>query len=303
MTGRPSHSQSKSSGLGAEADWVWKVAVTRSRSHFPHRGSDIPFRAAISFVSYTIIIQLAGKRLPPQWWHWAVAILAAATLGGLLAVILQQVAIKPALKTGSDVSWILATISLGIIAKNVAERIWGTDDYPVKSPLGSELWSLFGGKINIDPRELMIIVAAALIMVGFEFFRRKSLLGKAVTAVAADKDAAALMGINVPVVIAFSFIVSCAIAAMGGVLVGPLTFVSASMGALLGVKAYAVSVIGGLQSGLGVIAGGLILGLSEQLTARFVSTGYKDTPGFVILILILLLKPDGLFGKAAVKKV
>ncbi|MBS0658804.1 MAG: branched-chain amino acid ABC transporter permease [Verrucomicrobia bacterium] len=256
-----------------------------------------------AFISYTIILHITGKRLPPSWLVWALALVAAATLGGLLAIILQQVAIKPALKTGSDVSWILATISLGIIAKNVAERIWGTDDYPVRSPLGSDLWSLFGGKLNIDPRELMIIVAAALIMVGFEFFRRKSLLGKAVTAVAADKDAAALMGINVPVVIAFSFIVSCAIAAMGGVLVGPLTFVSASMGALLGVKAYAVSVIGGLQSGLGVIAGGLILGLSEQLTARFVSTGYKDTPGFIILILILLLKPDGLFGKAAVKKV
>lgn len=256
-----------------------------------------------AFVSYSIILHITGKRLPPSWMVWVLALLAAATLGGLLAIILQQVAIKPALKTGSDVSWILATISLGIIAKNVAERIWGTDDYPVRSPLGSDLWSFFDGKLNFDPRELIIIVAAAGIMVGFEFFRRKSLLGKAVTAVAADKDAAALMGINVPVVIAFSFIVSCAIAAMGGVLVAPLTFVSASMGALLGVKAYAVSVIGGLQSGLGVIAGGLILGLSEQLTARFVSTGYKDTPGFVILILILLLKPDGLFGKAAVKKV
>jgi branched-chain amino acid transport system permease protein len=75
------------------------------------------------------------------------------------------------------------------------------------------------------------------------------------------------------------------------------------MGVLLSTKAYAVAIIGGLQSGLGVIAGGLILGLSEQVTARYISTGYKDTPGFIFLILILLIRPNGLFGKAAVRKV
>ncbi len=251
-----------------------------------------------AFVSLSIL----GRKMPPWHW-WVLAVMAAAVVGAFLAVILQYVAIKPALRTGSDVSWILATISLGIVARNVAERVWGTDDYPITSPFGRDPWEFFGGKLNINPPEVMIIVAATLVMVAFELFRRKSLLGKAVTAVAADKDAASLMGINVPVVIAFSFMVSCAIAAMGGVFVAPLTFVSSTMGALLGVKAYAVSVIGGLNSGLGVIAGGLILGLSEQLTARYVSTGYKDTPGFILLIAILLLKPDGLFGKAAIKKV
>ena len=257
-----------------------------------------------AFVSYSIIgAMVAGKRALPGWHVFFLCLLGAAVLGALLAIILQQVAIKPALKTGSDVSWILATISLGIIAKNVAERLWTTDDVPVRSPLGSNAWQFMDGKLSIDPREFMIIIAAAVIMTAFEIFRRKSMLGKAVTAVASDKDAASLMGINVPVVITFSFMVSCAIAAMGGVLVAPLTFASASMGTLLGVKAYAASVIGGLQSGLGVVVGGLILGMSEQLTARFVSTGYKDTPGFILLIIILLVKPDGLFGKASVKKV
>ena len=75
------------------------------------------------------------------------------------------------------------------------------------------------------------------------------------------------------------------------------------MGTLLGTKAYAVAIIGGLQSGAGVIVGGLLLGLSEQLTARYISTGYKDTPGFVLLILILLVKPSGIFGKRSIKKV
>ena len=83
----------------------------------------------------------------------------------------------------------------------------------------------------------------------------------------------------------------------------PLTLAGATMGTLLGTKAYAVAIVGGLQSGLGVLVGGLLLGLSEQFTARYVSTGYKDTPGFVLLILILLVKPSGLFGRKTIKKV
>ena len=86
-------------------------------------------------------------------------------------------------------------------------------------------------------------------------------------------------------------------------LVGPLTLVGASMGVLLGVKAFAAAIIGGLESGLGVVAGGLLLGLCEQFTARYISTGYKDTPGFVLLILVLLFKPAGLFGRTSIKKV
>jgi len=254
-----------------------------------------------AFTALSIMTSLAGRGKQPPVPIWLLGLIAAAALGGMLAVILLQVAIKPALKTGSDVSWILATLALGIIAKNAAERIWGTDEYPMPSPFGQGYWHV--GGVSIDPKEVLVIVAAAAVMIAFEVFRRKSLFGKAVTAVASDKDAALLMGINVPVVIMFSFIVSCAIAAMGGVLIGPIQIVSSTMGALLGTKAYAVSVIGGLNSGLGVIAGGLILGLSEQLTARYLSTGYKDTPGFVLLILILLFMPNGLFGKATIKKV
>ncbi|MBV9657596.1 MAG: branched-chain amino acid ABC transporter permease [Verrucomicrobia bacterium] len=224
-------------------------------------------------------------------------------IGIVLAVILERTAIRPALRTKSDVSWILATTALGIIARNVAERVWGTDDYRFPSPLGNAPLSLAGGAVRVLPQELLIIGAAAVIMISFELFRRGTILGKAVTAVATDKDAAALQGINVALIITLSFVISSVIAAVAGVLVGPLTLVGAGMGILLGVKAFAAAIIGGLESGLGVVAGGLILGLCEQFTARFISTGYKDTPGFVLLILVLLLKPAGLFGKRSIKKV
>lgn len=232
---------------------------------------------------------------------YAVAALGALLIGALLGVVLERVAIRPALRTGSTVSWILATVAFGIVARNAAERIWGTDDSRFPAPLGSEPLQVAG--VRVLPQELLVIGVAALIMIAVEVFRRRSIFGKAVTAVAADKDAAALMGINVPLVITVSFIISSAIAAVSGVLVAPLTLAGPTMGILLGTKAQAVAIIGGLQSGMGVFVGGLLLGLSEQLTARYISTGYKDTPGFVLLILILLIKPSGIFGKRSIKKV
>jgi len=229
------------------------------------------------------------------------ALAGAALVGAALGVLLERVAIRPALRTGSTVAWVLATVALAIVARNAAERIWGTDDTLFPAPLGSDPLQI--GGVRVLPQELLVIAAAAVIMLLVEAFRRWSLWGRAVTAVAADKDAAALVGINVPVVIVASFVLSSAIAAVSGVLVAPLTLAGPTMGILLGTKAYAVAIVGGLQSGVGVVVGGLLIGLCEQLTARYISTGYKDTPGFVLLILILLIKPSGLFGRRSIEKV
>lgn len=148
------------------------------------------------------------------------------------------------------------------------------------------------------------MVAGALgLMAGIELFNRKSIYGKAVVATAADRDAAGLMGINTSQVITFSYALSCATAAFAGVLIAPLTLAGAGMGASLGLKALAVAIIGGLTSGLGAIVGGLILGISETATGYYFSTGYKDVPGLVLLLLALALKPAGLFGKTIIKKV
>ena len=225
----------------------------------------------------------------------------AALAGVALGLLLEYAAIRRALRTGSTATWILATVALGIILRNAAERIWGTDDLPFPAPFGSDPIVFHG--VRVLPQEILVIVSASLIMLALELFRRRSAYGKAITAVAADKDAAALMGINVGRVMTLSFIISSVLATVAGVLVAPLTLVSPTMGTLLGTKAYAVAIIGGLQSGLGGVVGGLLLGLSEQFTARYISTGFKDTPGFVLLILILLVKPSGLFGKRTVRKV
>jgi branched-chain amino acid transport system permease protein len=160
----------------------------------------------------------------------------------------------------------------------------------------------FGG-IRIQPMEIAIVVGAVLIMVAVEVFNRTSIYGKAVVATSNDRDAAQLMGINTGRVITFSYALSSLTAAFAGVLVAPVTLTGATMGAVLGLKAFAVAIIGGLSSGVGVVVGGLILGITETLTGFYVSTGYKDVPGLILLLIVLSLKPSGLFGKAAIKKV
>ena len=111
------------------------------------------------------------------------------------------------------------------------------------------------------------------------------------------------MGINTSLVITFSYALSSLTAAFAGVLIAPLTLTGATMGTSLGLKAFAVAIIGGLSSGLGIIVGGLILGITETATGFYISTGYKDVPGLVLLLLVLAFKPSGLFGKSAIKKV
>jgi branched-chain amino acid transport system permease protein len=215
--------------------------------------------------------------------------------------LVERIGVRPAIKIKSEFGWIMSTIALGIIFKNVAENVWGRDDLRFPSPLPEAPMKVFGA--NILPMELLVVGGALLMMLAVEFFNRKTIFGKAVVATANDRDAAALMGINTGLVITFSYALSSLTAAFAGVLIAPLTLTGATMGAVLGLKAFAVAIIGGLSSGMGIIVGGMILGIAETTTGFYLSTGYKDVPGLVLLLIVLALKPAGLFGKTAIKKV
>jgi branched-chain amino acid transport system permease protein len=217
--------------------------------------------------------------------------------GGAVEII----GVRPAIKIKSEFGWIMSTIALGIIFKNVAENIWGRDDLRFPSPLSDEPLHFFGA--NIMPMEILVVMGALGMMLLVEFFNRKTIYGKAVVATANDRDAASLMGINTRLVIMFSYALSSLTAAFAGVLIAPLTLTGATMGASLGLKAFAVAIIGGLTSGLGIVVGGMILGITETATGFYISTGYKDVPGLLLLLLVLAFKPSGLFGKSAIKKV
>ena len=221
--------------------------------------------------------------------------------GAMQGSLVEFVGVRPAIKIKSEFGWIMSTIALGIIFKNVAENIWGRDDLKFPSPLDDEPLKFLGA--NVLPMEILVVGGALAMMLIVEIFNRKSIYGKAVVATSNDRDAASLMGINTRLVIMFSYALSSLTAAFAGVLIAPLTLTGATMGGALGLKAFAVAIIGGLSSGLGIIIGGLILGITETATGFYISTGYKDVPGLLLLLLVLAFKPSGLFGKATIKKV
>jgi branched-chain amino acid transport system permease protein len=221
--------------------------------------------------------------------------------GAIQGMFVEWIGVRPAIRIKSEFGWIMSTIALAIIFKNVAENIWGKDVLPFPSPISSEPFTVMGA--NVQPMQVAVIIGAVAIMLAVEIFNRKSIYGKAVVATSNDREAAGLMGINTRMVITFSYALSSATAAFAGALIAPLTLTSATMGASLGLKAFAVAIIGGLTSGVGAIVGGIILGIAETATGFYLSTGYKEVPGLVLLLLVLAVKPSGLFGKAAIKKV
>ncbi len=253
-----------------------------------------------ALVGLTTINFLIGLQLGTLW-AYLVMLPVIIAFGLLQGSVVEFLGVRQAIKIKSEAGWIMATIAIGIIIKNLAENIWGRDALKFPSPV-SEL-SLQIGPVRIQPMEILIVIGALLLMLAVETFNRRSIYGKAVVATANDRDAAGLMGINTKSVITFSYALSSMAAAFAGVLVAPITLTGASMGAVLGLKAFAVAIIGGLSSGIGLIVGGLILGITENLTGYYISSGYKDVPGLVLLLLVLSLKPSGLFGKATIKKV
>ncbi len=243
---------------------------------------------------------LFGLTLAPITGYWLMIPLVL-VFGFALGAVVERLAVRPAVKIKSEYGWIMATIALGIIFRNLAENIWGRDDLKFPSPLPESAIQI--GDVRMLPMEMLIIGGALLMMLAVEIFNRKSIWGKAVIATSNDIDAAGLMGINTKRVITLSYSISAMTAAFAGVLVAPVTLTGATMGAVLALKAFAVAIIGGLESGLGVIVGGLILGVAETLTGFYISTGYKDVPGLILLLVVLSIRPVGLFGKAVIKKV
>ena len=261
------------------------------------QGEALMLGALVGLSTVTYLISLGLGRLPA----YLLMIPVVMGFGLIQGSVVELLGVRQAIKTKSEAGWIMATIALGIIFSNMAENIWGRDDLKFPSPLSEQPLKILG--VQILPMEIVIVIGAIAIMLLVEVFNRRSIYGKAVVATAADRDAAGLMGINTNRVITFSYALSSMIAGIAGVLVAPVTLTGATMGSALGLKAFAVAIIGGLSSGFGVVVGGLIIGITENLTGYFISSGYKDVPGLILLLLVLSLKPSGLFGKSAIKKV
>ena len=244
---------------------------------------------------------MVGLTLVGLGLHYLLALPIVALFGALQGVVVERLGVQPAIRIKSDFGWIMSTIALGIIFKNAAENIWGRDDLKFPSPLSDRPVHLLGA--NVLPMEIVVVLGALALMLTVELFNRRTIYGKAVVATFNDREAARLMGIDTGRVITLSYALSSLTAAIAGMLIAPLTLTGATMGAVLGLKAFAVAIIGGLTSGLGVVVGGIILGVAETATGFYLSTGYKDVPGLVLLLAVLAVRPQGLFGKRAINKV
>lgn len=220
--------------------------------------------------------------------------------GVVLGLFVERAAVRLALEQKSE-GWILLTIIFGLFGFSAAENIWGRDDRPFPTPISSDPIQIFG--IGITPLEISVAIGVFAVMGLIELFKRKTLLGKAFEAVSADRDAAELMGISATRTIMLSYGLSGMVAAMAGILVSPITTVGPTMASALILKAFAVAVVAGLDSGFGVVLIGLFLGALESLASFYIGSGWREVPGLILLILALAVRPNGVFGKASIRKV
>jgi branched-chain amino acid transport system permease protein len=226
----------------------------------------------------------------PWWTAPIITILVLAVAGALL----ERVAIRP-LRHFMSIGWILSTVAVSMIVRNLALLQWGRNPMAFDSPFGSKVIRLTE-RIGILPHELAVLALSAIVMALLFLFLRRTMFGKALVAVAWNRDAASLVGINPQVMALFAFSLSSILAGLGGVMIGPVTTVSFTMGIGLGLRAFAAAIIGGLENPVGILVGGLLIGIVEQLTAT-VQPDLKEMTPFLLILVVLALSPSGIFGR------
>jgi branched-chain amino acid transport system permease protein len=188
---------------------------------------------------------------------------------------------------------IICGFGMSIVLQNVANLFWGAKAQPLPYSFGMPIEI---GNLVLSRIYIWIVVTALVISAALHLFLTRTRLGLAVRAVAHNKDIAYLMGINVPLMISIIFGVGSALAAAAGVLVAPINYIQVLMGVGILIKAFAAAVVGGFGSLPGAILGGLIVGVTESLGAGYLSGSYKDIYAFILLIVVLMVRPTGLFG-------
>ncbi len=222
------------------------------------------------------------------------AALVAAVIGvTAIGMVVEALGVRPS-RTDSHLVLIFLTIGLSIVLRGIMKLIWGKNRMAVP-PLTGEMPVKFLGA-TILPQTLWIIVLTSAAILMLVVFFRKTNLGLAMRAVAANEAAAAVVGLKVKRVKAASFALAGALGGLAGCLVTPITTLSYDVGVLLGLKGFAAAILGGFGSFPGAILGGVILGLLESLSAGYLSSAYKDVVAFVVLLLVLFARPRGLLG-------
>ncbi len=216
-------------------------------------------------------------------------------LTALAAIIIDRILYRRLRRTG-PIILLIAAVGMSFCLRNIIQFIWGPQpQYYIKAIQIARKIPLLG--IRIKPDEVFIIIVVALLVIGLHFFLQKTKMGKAMRAASDNMELARVSGIDTEKVIMWTWAIAAALAAAGGILVGiEDKFITPDMGWQMLLPIFAAVILGGIGNPYGAMAGGMIIGLSGEISTAFISTAYKPAVAFIIMVIVLIIKPRGLFG-------
>ena len=249
--------------------------------------------------AFVILTAITGAGMSP-----VLAVLLSIVFCTVLGVVIEKVAYRPLRKASSNLAVLITAIGVSYLLQNLALLIFGADAKSFISVINVPDLHLFGGELVIKGITIVTVVTCIIIMVGLTFFVQKTKPGRAMQAVSEDRDAAQLMGVNVNGTISLTFAIGSGLAAIAGLLLCSVyPTLTPYTGAMPGIKAFVAAVFGGIGSIPGAMVGGILLGIIEIFGKAYISSQVADAIVFGVLIIVLLVKPTGLFGKNIQEKV
>lgn len=241
---------------------------------------------------------ITAKLLP------ALAVVAGTLLTAVLMIVVERIAIRPLIKSGESMGWVVSTLGFGLFLQGFVAKFFGSQAIVFPSLMfdSQDFVNILG--IQVSAQYLAVLALSVALMVAMELFLRRSRWGRAVRAVSHDAEVAALAGIPVRRIVVLSFAASGLLGGLAGIMVSQITgTVEPQFGFNLIILGFVAAVFGGMGSIVGALIGGIALGIAEKLAGGFISTAFGDAMAFAILMVILAIRPQGLFGQREVVKV
>jgi branched-chain amino acid transport system permease protein len=265
------------------------------------------FVSAGAFIGMSVLFLAIGKPLTstsfggvdPGAIAQLGALLAALVVMGLIGWLLFVLGVRPFARR-PGMAWVMSTLGFGVILQSIGLAIWGPKPVVVPSPVGDDVIRLAG--IGVRPQELLMLGVSVVVMLVFDHVMRKTMMGKAMRAVAQNPSVASLMGINVTLVMIGAFVISSGLAGLSGFMLAPVAQASLFMGLAVGLKGFSAAMVGGLNNARGCVMGGFLLGVLESFVNLW-SAQWREVAIFALVILVLAFRPNGLFGTKMVEKV
>lgn len=284
--------------LGFSITFTTTKTLNFSHGEFVSAGAFIGMSVLFIALGLPVTSTTFGQTLPGAGAQFLAL---AAALGGmgLLGWLLYMVGVRP-FAGQPGMAWVISTLGFGVILQSVGLAIWGPKPVVVPGPVGDSVIRVLG--IGVRPQEILTLIIVIAVMAAFDFVMSRTMMGKAMRAVAANSNVASLMGINTNAVMIGAFVISSALAGLSGFLLAPIAQASLFMSMSIGLKGFSGAMIGGLNNPRGCVIGGFALGVFESLINLW-EAQWREVAVFALVILVLAIRPTGLFSKKLVEKV